>query len=293
MLTIFTRLPILAVLTGAFIISFSGIWVKLADVAPSASAFYRVFFGFIFLLLASLKSRDFPQLTIRRFVLLMICALFFALDLIFWHASIGYIGPGLATIIGNFQVFMLAAIGILFYKDPIRLRFLLSIPLAITGLFLVVGVNWQQLGDQYKLGLGLGLLTALCYTGFLLTLRKIQAESDLSFYNSLMLLSGLCAAMLAIFMINTGISFSFPHYQSFFSLLALGLFSQTIGWLLITNAMPKIRASLTGLILLLQPTLAFIWDVLFFKRPTDLLNWTGVVITIIAIYLGVSKKENR
>lgn len=290
---LFSRLPVLAILTDAFIISFSGVWVKVADVAPAASAFYRVFFGFVFLLLASLKSKDFPRLTAKRLALLVVCASFFALDLIFWHASIGYIGPGLATIIGNFQVFILAAIGIIFLKEPIRLRFLLSIPLAIFGLFLVVGFNWQQLGADYKLGLGLGLITAVCYTGFLLSLRKLQAESDMSFYNTLMLLSGICAAILAIYMMGTGTSFSFPHPKSFISLLALGLFSQTVGWLLITNAMPKIRASLTGLMLLLQPTLAFVWDVLLFKRPTDLLNWSGVALTIVAIYLGVSKKEKR
>ena len=40
----FLRHPdILQVLSGAFLISFSGIWVKLADVPPSTSAFYRVF----------------------------------------------------------------------------------------------------------------------------------------------------------------------------------------------------------------------------------------------------------
>ena len=74
----------------------------------------------------------------------------------------------------------------------------------------------------------------------------------------------------------------------------LGLFSQCLGWVQIANAMPKIRASFTGLILLLQPALAFVWDVLFFARPTDLTNWTGILLTLTAIYLGLTagtKKE--
>ena len=144
--------PVMAILTGAFIISFSGVWVKLCEVAPASSAFYRVFFGFIFLLLASLISKDFPSIDSKRLFWLLLCAAFFALDLTFWHASIGYIGPGLATMIGNFQVFMLAAVGVLFLGEQVRIRFLLSIPLAFLGLYLVIGANLQDLDSNYRLG---------------------------------------------------------------------------------------------------------------------------------------------
>ena len=106
-----------------------------------------------------------------------------------------------------------------------------------------------------------------------------------------MLLSGLCAFILSGHMLISGIPFSIPSTKALLSLVALGLFSQTIGWLLITNSMPKMRASLTGLILLLQPTLAFVWDVLLFNRPTELMNWFGVFVTIFAIYLGASKRK--
>lgn len=291
MTRLFAFNPILAVLSGAFMISFSGVWVKLAEVPPTTSAFYRVFFGFIFLLIASAKNRDFIAVSPTRGGLIFLCGFLFAIDLICWHLSIRYIGPGLATILGNFQVFMLAAIGILFLRETIQLRFLFSIPLAILGLFLVIGGNWSALDASYKNGIYYGLATAACYTCYLLCLRKIQSQSNMSFYNSLMLTSFSCSAVLAIIMLKAGISFVIPDLKSLSSLLMLGLFSQTIGWLMITNAMVKIRASLTGLVLLLQPTLSFVWDVLFFHRPTDLSNWIGVMITVTAIYLGITSKK--
>jgi drug/metabolite transporter (DMT)-like permease len=71
--------------------------------------------------------------------------------------------------------------------------------------------------------------------------------------------------------------------------MALGLFSQTIGWMLIANALPAILASVSGFILLLQPALAFVWDVLIFQRPTSLTNWAGVFIVLFAIYFGSVK----
>jgi drug/metabolite transporter (DMT)-like permease len=285
---------ILQLLFGAFLISFSGVWVKLADVPPTTSAFYRVFLGFIFLLIACLWRRDYMRPTAGRLALIVLCGLFFALDLFCWHASIGYIGPGLATILGNFQVFILATTGVLLFGEHIRARFLLAIPLALSGLFLVVGINWNELSADYRSGVYLGLATAVCYSGFLLTLRKIQAEGrSYSFFFALMLISLSSSVFLGGQMLVAGDSFVIPDIKSLLSLVNLGLFSQTVGWALIANAMPRTRASFTGLILLVQPSLAFVWDVLLFRRPTDLLNWAGVIITLTAIYLGLTGSRGK
>ena len=69
--------------------------------------------------------------------------------------------------------------------------------------------------------------------------------------------------------------------------LSSSLLSQTLGWALIAEAMSQIRASLTGFILLVQPLLSFLWDVLFFHRPTSTVNWIGIAATLLAFYLGM------
>jgi drug/metabolite transporter (DMT)-like permease len=281
--------PILAVLTGAFFISFSGVWVKFSLVPPTVSAFYRVFFGFLFLLFASLWKRDFEKSPPQAF-LVAVCGLLFALDLLCWHASIIFIGPGLATILGNFQVLILASIGILFFNEKLRLRFVLSIPVALAGLLMVIGMHWQDLGNDYKTGIFFGLATALCYSGFLLTLRKLQTEKNASIFSCLMLISLTTSFFLALKILASGQSFAIPDRGSLLSLISLGLFSQTIGWVLIANSLSKIKASLAGLILLLQPALAFVWDVMFFGRETDFRNWLGVCIVLIAIFMGMPQQ---
>ena len=286
--------PILAVVAGAFFISFSGVWVKFAHVPPTVSAFYRVFFGFLFLLAASLWKHNFKRLSLFQGVLVSACGLFVALDLHCWHGSILFIGPGLATIIGNFQVFVLSLIGVLFFKEHLRLRFLLSIFLAFLGLFLLIGLKWDILGKEYKTGLYLGLATALFYSGFLLTLRKLQMEKGgFSIFYFLMLVSLASSVFLSIEILATGTSFIIPDTSSWISLIFLGLFSQTIGWLLIANALPKIRASSAGLILLLQPALAFVWDVIIFHRPTNMINWMGASVVLAAIYIGMSQPTQK
>lgn len=294
MFRFFTGNPVVEVLIGAFMISFSAVWVNIAEVPPTTSAFYRVFFGTIFLLAAALYKGELQKLRLLAVLPYAFCGLAFALDLFFWHASILYIGPGLATIIGNFQVFLMAACGVLFFGEKLRLRFLLSLPLAITGLLLVVGFNWSALSPSYRTGILFGLLTALCYTVFLLSLRRIQsANNGSSRFAPLMFVSLFSALCLGGSLLTTGTSFAIPTVTSGVALVCLGLFSQSIGWILIANAMPKIKASFTGLVLLLQPSLSFLWDVLFFSRPTTAVHWLGVTITLSAIYLGLTGSSRK
>lgn len=279
---------------GAVLISFSGVWVKYAQVSPTSSGFYRVFFGFLFLLPAAFIRKEITPKSMGKYVLAALCGLFFALDLYFWHLSIQYVGPGLSTILGNFQVFGLTLVGILFFRERLRLAFILSLPLAFLGLYLIIGINWTTLGPDYKTGVYYGFATAACYIGFLLTLRKLQSDHrDFSLFFYLMLVSFISALFLGSLILATGGTFAIPDGKSLASLLALGLFSQFVGWVMIANAMPHLPPSRTGLILLLQPALAFVWDVLLFARETGLVNWIGVGLTLSAIYLGMGINGKR
>ena len=286
------RIALLILVIGAVLISFSGVWVKTAHVTPNVSAFYRVFFGGIALCAAAVYLGELKWRGTRQFTLSTLCGFLFAADLWFYHYCIEYIGPGLGTIMPNFQVFILAGIGIVFLHEPLRVVFLLSLPLAFLGLIMIVGLNWAQLEQVYRIGIYYGLAGAVLYAIFILTLRKLQSEqAGISFFYVLMVVSFTSAVFLAAEVMLNNDSFRIPDLQSLFALAALGLFSQSIGWILISNALPQIRASLSGLILLLQPALAFVWDVLFFQRPTTLVNWLGVGVALAAIYLGMARQS--
>jgi len=281
------RCALVSLLIGAVMISFSGVWIKTSHVPPVVSAFYRVFFGGLILLAATLSSHEIKWYGKKHLYLGLLCGLLFALDLAFYHFSVDYVGPGLGTILPNFQVFIVAAVGIVFLKEKVHPLFLASIPIAIFGLFLIVGIDWRGLEPDYQKGVYFGLAAAVCYAGFLLTIRRLQADQmGISFFYVLTLVSLVTAVFLGGEVWREGHSFGIPDLQTFLSLAALGIFSQSVGWILITHALPGMRASLSGFILLLQPSLAFVWDVLLFQRPTSLLNWIGVALALIAIYIG-------
>ncbi|MCK5541647.1 MAG: EamA family transporter [Desulfobacterales bacterium] len=116
---------------------------------------------------------------------------------------------------------------------------------------MIVGIKWNALPDSYQLGVMMGILTAFLYASFLLSLRKLQAGMEKSsFFYVLMLVSLATAFFLAIEMVRSGNSFKIPSTKSFLALGSLGLFSQVIGWILIANALPQVRASYSGIIVL-------------------------------------------
>ena len=280
------------VLTGSIMISFSSVFVKLANVGPITSGFYRVLFGAVILVPIAICFRRTFLTGWRYFFLALVCGLIFALDLTVWHKSIHGIGPGLATVLANFQVFILTAIGVIFFKEKLTKWSYISILLAILGLFLLVGPGWNTFTDGWKWGVVFGLLTALVYATYILLIRHLQSDKDnaAQIWN-IALVSLLTAAFMAVEIPMVGESFSIPDTKSFWSLVAYGFFSQSIGWYLISRGLPLIDISISGLIILLQPSLAFIWDVLFFARPTTKLDVIGSSIVLVAIYIGVTSRK--
>jgi drug/metabolite transporter (DMT)-like permease len=69
-----------------------------------------------------------------------------------------------------------------------------------------------------------------------------------------------------------------------------GLSSQLIGWVLISRGLRETRMSLAGLILLLQPALAYVWDLLLFHKPAGLPEMAGVAATLLGIALGARRR---
>lgn len=278
---------IISMLVGAVMISTSAPWVKVVDVGPTASAFYRMAIGGIgLILLCKLQGRA-CWAGLSYALRLVPVAVFFALDLYFWHRSILYIGPGLATILANFQVFVLALVGWLWFKERVGLSFLAGVLAAFAGIWMLVGVEWGALGEQYRLGVIFGLMTAVAYSAFILSMRHAQGrEATLSPPANLGLMSLICAALLGGLTLLEGQSFSVPDARSWAALLAYGLLCQVVGWMLITRAMPRLPAALVGLFLLLQPALSMLWDIIFFARPTDRWDLLGAALVLAGIYFA-------
>jgi len=226
----------------------------------------------------------------RTWGILMVAAAFFALDLFFWHRSIIYVGPGLATLLANFQVFIMMLAGIVLLRQKPSAVQVLAAPLALLGLGMAVGLDWQSLPVEYRLGVWFGLLTAVSYAGYMLTMRAARTGSDDRLpLREVAVVSAVCAVFLGFTVIAEGNSLAIPTWSDAAWLLGYGILSHSIGWSLIASSLTQVSTTEAGLALLLQPTLSYVWDVLLFNRSMQPIEFVGAVIALLAIYLGSRK----
>ncbi len=279
---------------GAALISLSPVWVKLVSVSPTTSGVYRTLFGGLALMAYLILRRRRLKFSRVVWIMLLAASLFFALDLWLWHRSIYFIGPGLSTLLANFQVFFMMLAGVVLYRQAPRRVQVVAVPLALLGLGLIVGFDWSDLPPDYQLGVLLGLLTAVAYAGYLLTMRAARADAvDALPLREVAIMSLGVAALLALSAYFEGASLAIPTLADAGWLLAYGLLSHCLGMVLIASSLTKVSTTEAGLALLLQPTLSFVWDVLFFARSVSMTELAGAVIALIAIYLGARPTSHQ
>ncbi len=280
------RRPLWRLLAGSVCISFSPIFIKLADVSPDSAGFYRMLFSGLALLLWLILARLPWRMPRRPWLLLAAAGLFLGVDFMCWHRSIHLVGPGLSTLLGNFQIFFTALFSWLFLRQKITGWFMAAVVLALAGLLLITGVDGPGLDAGYRLGILLGLGTAVFYSGYILFLQQGMEHSETSGTAAMLVVSVVCMSFMGTITAATGASFHIPDAGSLFALIGVGVVSTTLGWSLISAAIRHIRATVAGLVLLLQPALSMLWDVLIFARPTAGHEVFGIILILFGIFLG-------
>ncbi len=289
---------ILILSAGALCISFAPIFVKLVGdniLGPTAIAFWRLLFGAIILSVWILFSGGSFKMS-RSFVKypLLAGALFF-LDLFLWHRSIIITGAGMATILGNTQVFGTAILSFIIFKEKLSLRFFGAAGAAIFGVVLLVGLGSDiNFSSRYIEGILFGLGTGVVYSNYIVTLKMAGSKKECPKILSLMFWVTLISAVI------TGISSLLessptipPNIETVIILVSLALVAQALGWWFIASSLPKVEGSRSGLILLLQPVLATLWGFLIFQEQLSKIQLLGAVITLVAIYAGSIKKAAK
>ena len=272
---------------GAAMISLAPVFVRIVDVPPTTSAFYRTFFGGLILVAWIIVTPRRRLPSGKTLAWLALAGIAFAADLWAWHRSIWYVGPGLATLLANFQVFVLGLAGVWLFGETAGWRLWLAIPMSLVGLALIIGFEWSGLSETYRWGIAFGLLTAVFYSSYILALRGSRhTGTPVSPAAGMAVASLVSAIALAGAATAGGESLAIPSAADAGLLAAYALVAQVLGWILISGSLNQVPASRVGVILLLQPTLAFVWDVLFFGREFGFRELLGATLALTAIYIG-------
>jgi len=289
-----TDRPVQAGILGALVIAFSAILVRLADVSPSTAAFFRCLYALpVLALLAWRERRRFGERSWRDRRLAWAAGLFFAADLTFWYHSIGAVGAGLATVLGNTQVLFVGLLAWAALGERPANRSLVAIPVVFSGVVLISGVIGSgAYGDDPALGVVYGVPTGITYALFLLILR--HGNTDERRPAGPLFDATLSAAVFsALGGIAVGDIDWLPGAESQAWLIVLALSSQVLGWLLISVSLPRLPAVLTSIVLTLQPVCTVFLGAVLLSEAPSAVQLAGVATVIAGVAIATVRPRER
>ncbi len=255
--------------------------------SPSTGTVYRALFGLPLLALVALaERRRYGPLPRRAFRFAAVAGVLFAGDLLTWHHAIEYVGAGLATVLGNLQVLIVGAVAWLAFGERPSRNTLLAVPVVLVGVVLISGIiGAGAYGSDPTLGVLISLVTALCYSGYLLLIRA--GGRDVRRPAGPVAAATLVTAIAAMGVGWVGGDLDMtPGPESLFWLAMLGVTSQSIGYLCISISLPRLPAIITSIILLTQPVMTVgLSMVLLGERPSPA-QLLGVALVIGGIALA-------
>lgn len=285
--------PVLAGLIGASIIAFSAILVELADVTPETAAVFRCLYALpVLWLLSWREDRRFGARPWRERRLGIAAGVFFAADLIFWHHAIADVGAGLATVLGNLQVVLVAFLAWALLAERPANRMFVAVPVALLGAVMISGLLEQNaFGDDPARGTVFGVLTTIAYSGFLLVLRAMNTNVERP-AGPLLDATAAAAAVAIVAGASYGAVDLVPSWPAHGWLVVLALSSQVTGWLLISVSLPRLPAAVTSLILLVQPVSSVALAALILGEDPSGLQIAGVAcILVVVVYATSGRRE--
>lgn len=278
-------LTILAALVGAIIISFSAILFSLSGANAMTGAFYRVAYALPVLFVIWWTKRDQDHRPARYRWLAFGAGIALGLDMIVWHTAIGYIGAGLATLIANSQVVLVALAAWIVFKEKPDRMVMIAIPIVLFGVTLVSGLGQDTaFGEDPLRGTILALMAAVFYAFFILVLKFANTGRAPTAGPLMEITAGGFVTVLLIGLVRGGIDFEFS-WPSHGWLLALALGPQVVAWLLIGYALPRLPVSDTATIVLLQPALTMVWAAIIFSERPSVIQIVGAVVVLVGVGL--------
>jgi drug/metabolite transporter (DMT)-like permease len=170
-------------------------------------------------------------------------------------------------------------------------RIALAVPLVFGGAVLISGVIGEgAYGDDPARGALFGVLTAVAYTGFILVLREMGRDLRRPagpLFAATFVATFVAAAAGALL----GEADFVPSWPSHGWRVTLALTSQVLGWLLIAVALPRLPASLTSVVLTVQPVGSVLLGIVLLGEDPAPLQLAGVAVIVTGIVVATRRGQ--
>jgi drug/metabolite transporter (DMT)-like permease len=264
-----------------------GPWlVRLADVGPISSGFWRLAIASpLLLLLCPLSGQKLPRLSRGLIGLVLVAGIAFALDLAFWHEGIVRTRLANSTLVANATSFTFAAWGYLVARRLPSRGAAFSLLTAFSGLLLLMSQSYE-LSPEHLKGDILCLVAALFYTVYLIAIGNIRR--NLAALPTLALAT-VAGAAVAFIVASYGEANIWPHDWT--PLVILAVTSQVTGQGLLVYAVGHLEPVVAGLCLLVQPVISGTIGWIVYGEKLGPVEFAGALM--IAAALVLIRRPNR
>jgi drug/metabolite transporter (DMT)-like permease len=251
-----------ALLAGAVGIAAAPLFVKVSEVGPVATAFWRVALALpVLWAWSALDYRGHAAAFAANRRLMVAAGLLFAGDLAVWHWSIVLTSVANATLLANLAPIFVTLGVWLWYRRRPGGPFIAGMAIALAGMTALLGGDFRLSGRELT-GDALGVVTAMFYGGYQLAVSRARSRVSTA---SIMAWSGLVTACVLLpLALISGEQVLPVTGMGWLKLVGLALISQAAGQSLIAYAMAHLPATFSSVGLLLQPVVAalFAWVLL-------------------------------
>ncbi|MDH6679059.1 drug/metabolite transporter (DMT)-like permease [Rhodococcus sp. LBL1] len=274
--------PRVLAVAGAFAISLTAVFIRLADVSAATAVFYRCLLALPPLaVLAWREHRRGSRLTHRDVLRYAAAGAMLGVDFALWSQAIGLIGAGISTVLVNVQVVVVPLLSFLVLGTRVPTRFVLAVPVLFAGVALASGAaGGVSAGPDLYWGSFLALLSGVAYAAYIFV---VGGHGSAATASSQVLISTAVAGIVgsALGSLWGPVDLT-PGWVAFGWLAALALSAQLVGWVLLGRSLPRLAPEVGATLLLLQPVIAVAAATAWLgERPTalQLVGCATVVVT--------------
>lgn len=273
-----------ALIAGATCIALSPIWVRVSEVGPTVSAFWRVALAVPLLWPLALLASPRFSLARRETWLLAAAGLAFAGDLAFWHWSIRFTSVANSTLLANLaSIFVTLAVWVLWKQKPSR-TFLVGLLSALAGVAMLVRTS-LDFSPSALFGDALGVITAMFYAWYLLSVKGIRDRGTGTLW-LMAITTTITAVVLFPVALASGEAFFPASTIGWLKLFGLAWISHCAGQGLIAFALAHLPAAFSSVSLLFQPVMAALFAWMLLGEPLVALQVAGGCVVLLGIYLA-------
>jgi drug/metabolite transporter (DMT)-like permease len=269
-----------ALIVGNLVLAIGPWMVRLADVGPIASGFWRLAIAIPFLAAFALvqqRGREAPPL--RLIGLVAIGGLFFASDLAAWHVGIGMTKLANASLFGNASSFILVVYGFVVLRRLPRRVQALALMCAAVGAALLMGSSYELSPKNFRGDL-FTLAAGLLYTGYLLAVDRARRTMAPMPVLAIATAAGALPLLLLANLLGQSVIAT-----DWTPLVILSLGSQVIGQGLLVYAVGYLSPVVVGLGLLAQPAASALIGRLAYGETMSLADAAGAALIAAALVL--------